>query len=602
MAIKTNHVESQINYSELDAIYDFFTVSTSGKYIKSGSKVLDLSASEAPILSILFVKGSSFFIMMKKSLDNKRIIKDAMHGSEEGKYLSINQVQSRELNNDTILQLLLNGLCNSNNPVLSFCNLTGHLYCFSPSWIKHKRTDGQDEILKVPCLEVRIAGDNLSLNVRTFSSTKLRKKITFRKKKFEEYPKYSFATKNTLKRITQKDDFPSFILRQTDGSKTDIPFLDIQNAEKFTQSKMGVLSTIVEQFNSAYADIAHIKFTSIEEYNRLDHKRKDDKVFTGYVRSMLEEYKIRIVDQISDAYSKTFCEEIAELFSQKYGIRPSIGSRLSKSGLNIVLIHNAAYYIDMDDPHDNINSGYVVQHITLEDFANCAEHAVSTIVNELLVKEDLRKGSISLFNWRSLKYEGDLLFGKSITVDDVERYVFMTIHPNGDFDIKECELDLFSSDQYQKYVEIYEEAQISDEQVRGIIGDDKGNINVIYDTECFTIPEIEEIKKELSEGNTKLRGEATRNRLLDAVLDIKWYKMDSAIRYFSNDIGEGMRPAVHRSANIREIRAVEGSIILFDYIAPMLNVTFVRNGQLTVVPFPFKYLREFIKMQYGVDE
>ena len=58
-----------------------------------------------------------------------------------------------------------------------------------------------------------------------------------------------------------------------------------------------------------------------------------------------------------------------------------------------------------------------------------------------------------------------------------------------------------------------------------------------------------------------------------------------------------MRPTIQRAANIREIRAVEGSKMLFEDIAPLLNVTFVRNGQLTVIPFPFKYLRESISFK-----
>ena len=37
------------------------------------------------------------------------------------------------------------------------------------------------------------------------------------------------------------------------------------------------------------------------------------------------------------------------------------------------------------------------------------------------------------------------------------------------------------------------------------------------------------------------------------------------------------------------------SKILFDELAHMLKVEFVRNGQYTVVPFPIKYLNEHIR-------
>ena len=150
MAVKTNHVESYINYTGLDDAYDFFNISTSDKYIKGGAKVLDLSLSEMSIQSILFIRGKSFFVMMKKSINNKRLLKEALQKCDEGRLMSILQIRSNELEKDIVLQLLINGLCNSSNPVLSFFNLTGHLYCFHPSWIKHKRTDGCDEIIKVP--------------------------------------------------------------------------------------------------------------------------------------------------------------------------------------------------------------------------------------------------------------------------------------------------------------------------------------------------------------------------------------------------------------------------------------------------------------------
>lgn len=38
-----------------------------------------------------------------------------------------------------------------------------------------------------------------------------------------------------------------------------------------------------------------------------------------------------------------------------------------------------------------------------------------------------------------------------------------------------------------------------------------------------------------------------------------------------------------------------GGIYNFEKLLPLMNVTFVHNGQLTIVPFPFKYLREYVK-------
>lgn len=51
---------------------------------------------------------------------------------------------------------------------------------------------------------------------------------------------------------------------------------------------------------------------------------------------------------------------------------------------------------------------------------------------------------------------------------------------------------------------------------------------------------------------------------------------------------------IERSGVVREIQAVEGSELIFKKLLPLMGVEFVRYGMLTVVPFPFKYLREFL--------
>ena len=57
-----------------------------------------------------------------------------------------------------------------------------------------------------------------------------------------------------------------------------------------------------------------------------------------------------------------------------------------------------------------------------------------------------------------------------------------------------------------------------------------------------------------------------------------------------------MNHKLHTAANIRKIETWEDSPNLFGKLLPLMNVKFVRNEQLTVIPFPFKYLREYIRI------
>ena len=54
--------------------------------------------------------------------------------------------------------------------------------------------------------------------------------------------------------------------------------------------------------------------------------------------------------------------------------------------------------------------------------------------------------------------------------------------------------------------------------------------------------------------------------------------------------------SIPKAVNIREIQPYNGSQMLFDKLLPLMSVEFVRNKQLTVLPFPFKYLREWVEM------
>ena len=105
-----------------------------------------------------------------------------------------------------------------------------------------------------------------------------------------------------------------------------------------------------------------------------------------------------IVDGIGDEYSQAFCKKMQTLLQEKHHINAPIGKRITQNCLNLYLIHNAAYYLDGNAPHQKQHPDAAVQHITFEDFTGHEEHALSTVVHELLIKSDLRAEQIRLFD------------------------------------------------------------------------------------------------------------------------------------------------------------------------------------------------------------
>lgn len=595
--IKTNQLSYRLNKRLLFQTYDIFCICTSDKYFKNGAYIIDAPLLNSAVCSVLFMSGKEIFVLMKQSDTNMWLLKDTLSKADGADRITLSRMSFDEVKDDVILQLLLNGLGNYESSMLKFNNLTGHLYCFHPNWLVRGRKGEADVIFKVPCLEMKITSDfRLNMEVHTFTSELLRNKIEFKKRRFEEYPKYVFSAYNTLRRKLKDDTGHAFIMRQTKDAKTEIPFLDIQNIDRFNQSKMGILATVIENFNDKFSDIAHLAFADIAQYASVDYTHAVAKESKQVILDILNDKPIKIIDCIGDKYSKVFCKEIYDLLFSKYGIKAVCGKRVSHKHLNIRVIHNAAYYIDCEDPHKAFDD-VAVQHITFEDFSECSEFAISTVVHELIIKDDLKNQQISLFDWKALNIVEDIDFGVEVIDEQGEKYIFMTVHPDGSFNISEQILNLFEMNRYYQCVEIFENAKIDSEKIRGIIRDSSGNINIIKDTGWFTIPEVHSIKTELASGNTKLRGKEKRDELLSSCLDIKMFRENDAEYYFVGTIGNGMRQLINRAANIRKIEPFEASALIFEKMLPLMNITFVHNGQLTVMPFPFKYLREYVKLK-----
>lgn len=592
--IKTNQLTYTFDKELFSKNYDIFCIRTSEKHFKNGAYIIDAPLLSNNVCSVLFKSGREIFVLMKSNDSNKSLLKNAILKEDGADRITITRVTPNSLKDDIVFQLMLNSLGNYESPLLKFNNLTGHLYCFHPNWLIRGRKSEADVVFKVPCLELRLSSEfRLNMDVHTFTSELLRNKIEFKKKRFDEYPKYIFSAHNTLRRKLKDDVGYSFIMRQTKNAKTEIAFLDIQNIDRFNQSKMGILTTVLENFNDRFSSIAHLDFESITDYKALDYTRSVANENKQAISDLLSIKPIKIVDCIDDEYSKIFCKEICDLLLSKYGIKTSCGKRVAKDHLNIRVIHNAAFYADSDDPHRVFND-VVVQHITFEDFSECSEFAISTVIHEMLIKADLVKQKISLFDWNTLGLKDDIDFGIEVTDKQNTKYIFMTIHPDGTFNISEQTLNLFEANKYNQCVEIFENAKMNSVKVHGIIRDALGNINIIKDTGWFTIPEIYSIKDELANGNTKLRGKEKRNELLSSCLDIKMFNDGVSEYYFVGTIGNGMRWLINRAANIRKIEPFEDSILMFEKLLPLMNVTFVHNGQLTIIPFPFKYLREHL--------
>ena len=93
-----------------------------------------------------------------------------------------------------------------------------------------------------------------------------------------------------------------------------------------------------------------------------------------------------------------------------------------------------------------------------------------------------------------------------------------------------------------------------------------------------------------------LRNKEEREKLFSGVIDINYFqKNDTTGRFCVGKIGEGMKAKLERASIIREVQAEDDSKLIFEELLPLMGVDFVKLGMLTVIPFPFKYLREYAR-------
>ena len=584
------------DYNKINALYDFYLIENEGKTFKPDSNILYESSKNKDILSIQYTVGSSFLIMLKKSNLNKNVINQIIekYNSENDNNLKQKKLTAPfEKFTHSLLQLFFNTLAKSSSNE-NCSNIGGKLFFFSEMRSK-----------QVYCVQFKINSDyTFELKSMTFTEALENSKQR----------RFILQTNNTLipadKNIKQKQ----YVDFQYINTKHAVTFLESKSLQAFEVSKVGIFDKLLQKFNKAYGDVIKIELKKENGWNKLDVKSSASQKVKHLerIQKLLENKTINIVDKLQDASSKYFCDQLKTTYdSMLNDIEILISTKTKSNVLNICIIHNKTYYeINKDEKDTYETSGKsIIQNITLEDFTNhkgeISEAACLVVLNELIVKEDLIKNhKITIADWSSYNFNKKLIFcWHEKDNDNINHYYFMDIKPNGEFEIGDKTKDLFNQDQFEKIEEIFELNNMKaerhnkyNEKYKGLVLNDKNEINIIQDTNFFMMPECYLISQDLKTKKIS-RSKDSLIMYFGGCLDIYYKNQDDCILYSSGQIGSGMNTTIEKAAHVRKIVPYKGAALFFQNYLETMNVTFIRNGQLTVMPFPFKYLREYIKIR-----
>ena len=282
-----------------------------------------------------------------------------------------------------------------------------------------------------------------------------------------------------------------------------------------------------------------------------------------------------------------------------------------KDKFNIRIIHDEEHYekLKLRDEYRKF-PGYVVQHLTVEncnpgDRAEVNSNIMGVLIKELFIKNCIDRREDLIGDWQHRGFDDDMVFYKRELVKRSKPKMYkvfkLTMHPDAKFDLET--LDCNDPFLLETMKGIWSESGWYSDTEHAI--EYKGSVCAIQNSGAIPIVDnntvLQAIASKSSE-NVKPkdglgpRGYRTYNDTLYSVTDVHLLKFGNELLYVCGDNGNNMRSKYDKAPNIRLVNLVKGTNFFLEILS-LMNVPFVRYGQNTVFPYPFKFMTEYIEEQ-----
>ncbi|MDE6284346.1 MAG: hypothetical protein K2M17_01195 [Bacilli bacterium] len=571
-----NSLNVKFNYVAIDSQYDFFTVTTTDKYISGGAYILDKPVTALKAESVSFDGGRSLFVMFKK---NTITLYDFVEHIEDEK-LSVKKIKSTNIKDYVLFRLFLFSLNNFENDELKFNNITGKLFIYSNKWMRKDRAAFKTLSLKVNS-EMNFICEAVSFAL--FSKFSKNKKV-------KDYAKYELSNKNNaLKRVLQTESKDNIYIKHAlNGRKAELSFLNI-SPEELHNNKVYYIYYVLDLLKNKFDGLFELDFATINMLQSIGTTKGN--AFIEKAIAELREKPLNFVNMTKGSeYADDFRDLVGRL-SIRTGINGTVSDKVKSGANNIILIHNKEYYEQngYEDPHTTLPHDEVVQCVTVEDsldkILDDKEAIINTIIKEVAIKNDiLFKHSFSLDDWQSYGFDKDWVLGK----ESGGRNYFMIVHPNGEFEFS-VKLNDFKPFADKRINEISKILSENKGKEKTVVADADGNINVFSRTDIFTLP-----NKEIFGMDLVSRSKESRETNLAGLVDINLFEAESNT-YFNVGIrGYGMNTNIPHAPLLYKVDKINNSKNLLPSLMETMSVEFVKYKSFTVLPYPMKYLNEWI--------
>ena len=566
MKITTNILDIHIDYEKVDR--DFVIVEfKSNNEKKPNPKIFDIE--DANFISLSYTGGQYAYALMDE--DGYRDLLCA----KLNETISYKRVDAKYTDYyKTLLRLFINALANYTDE-LAYNNLTGKFYKFDA---KTKNSVKMEElsINYDPVYNITL----LNCSACTFK----------RVDRFDiDNPVYTFGgNNNTLRRCFKHEDI-MFIKRANGNKKASKVFLKLTDKS----GRARIMYDLLDHLNNGFSDYLNVKF---KEYDILESEPSNGVKLEVVTRDLIENYNIAIVNWTKETENKNEILQLKHNLECTLGKKIRIYKNIQKDMFNIVIIHNKDFYIDnqLQDVHNLLPKKIVTQCITIEELSsiintedyNKMNASLVTILKELLIKNDIISNNyFSYDDWSAYNFKNNWEF---IKCDKDKNNIYkMTINPNGYYLIEKEEINIFNASEFTNYIKDFNEKR----NLELIIKDDKGNTNYIERTDTVALPNPLVFGE-----NSMCKKKAVQEVIYPGLFNINYVEIDGINYYNVGKERTNIRFDFQHASHFRRIIKVGNSKNLVKELLKLMSVSFVKYNELTIVPYPVKYLNEFIEM------
>lgn len=586
--MRISRVIPQIDYGKLSSDYQVFRLRSSNGKLGYADEVFDKLAQEAVIASVVFLGGGEAWVMTRRGRAVTGRIRSTLAGRDD---LSFREEKSLvRVDDRVLLQLCLCAIAGDAG-MSGASNVCGRLIVVSLGKDHVGYFRGTVDPCVIHALEVVLSPRmELELKVSTFTSCSARR---FKK----SLPRFELVDGRYLRRALSYGDADARSLfcrgaRNKNDRYGGFALMDASDADAFARSKLGILRSVLTCLDELFDDAVKIRFEEAEDLSRIDCADSKKGKRIARVAERIGSREVCVCDATGELGAQA--KAVAAAVGERYGLSARVTERPEQDAANIRLVFARDFYADGDDPYGVTDGAFVVQHMTPE--SGFKDMALDVAMKELALKLDVVEGMMTLIPWDWGVWE----FALRIDSDEGDSFAFLHVGDDGSMRFEGSVSAIGVSAAQSDIVDAF----LLNDGCEFVVRGPDGDVNVITRTELFGVPNFELIWHDLIERRADKRqyrtaigrGKKDRGLYFADAVDIASCATPDGRRYYRVGLrGYGMHYRdTHRASVLREVIPLDDSRSLVDDMLPMLDTSFVRWGQPTVLPFPIKYLREWI--------